>query len=105
MRIEGRTALVTGANRGLGLAFVRGLLDRGAAKVYAAARDPGALGEGPGDRVGPVRVDVPSATDRAAVVSSCGDTELLVSNAGLSPTGPVLESDEAVIRETFEVNV
>ena len=39
MKIEGSVALVTGANRGLGAAFCRTLLDRGAAKVYAGARD------------------------------------------------------------------
>jgi NAD(P)-dependent dehydrogenase (short-subunit alcohol dehydrogenase family) len=39
MKIEGSIALVTGANRGLGAAFCRTLLDRGATKVYAAARD------------------------------------------------------------------
>src|SRR5258708_13205330 len=42
-QIEGTTALVTGANRGLGMAFVQALLDRGAAKVYAGARNPGTL--------------------------------------------------------------
>lgn len=40
MQIEGAVALVTGGNRGLGDQFVKALLDRGAAKVYAAARNP-----------------------------------------------------------------
>lgn len=40
MNIKGSVALVTGANRGLGAAFVRALLAAGASKVYAAARDP-----------------------------------------------------------------
>lgn len=40
MRIEGSVALVTGANRGLGRHFAEQLLARGAAKVYAAARNP-----------------------------------------------------------------
>ena len=39
MKIEGSIALVTGANRGLGAEYVRQLLDRGASKVYAGARD------------------------------------------------------------------
>jgi NAD(P)-dependent dehydrogenase (short-subunit alcohol dehydrogenase family) len=43
MQISGSIALVTGANRGLGLAFARALLDAGAAKVYAGARDPSAV--------------------------------------------------------------
>ena len=41
MQISGSVALVTGANRGLGLAFARELVRRGAARVYGAARDPG----------------------------------------------------------------
>ena len=40
MNIKGSTVLVTGANRGLGRAFVQALLAAGAKKIYAAARDP-----------------------------------------------------------------
>jgi NAD(P)-dependent dehydrogenase (short-subunit alcohol dehydrogenase family) len=40
MKIEGSVALVTGANRGLGLAFAQALLTAGAGKAYAAARNP-----------------------------------------------------------------
>jgi len=40
MKIRDSVAFVTGANRGLGLAFVQELLAAGARKVYAAARDP-----------------------------------------------------------------
>jgi len=42
-KTAGSVALVTGANRGLGLAFVRELAARGAKAVYAGVRDPGAL--------------------------------------------------------------
>lgn len=108
MEIRGRTALVTGANRGLGLVFAETLLARGAARVYAAAREPASLDaarERAGGRLVPVRLDVASAEDRAAVAAACGDVELLVSNAGLAPSGRVLDTEEAVCRETFEVNV
>lgn len=108
MQIRGRTALVTGASRGLGRTFVAALLARGAEKVYAAARTPesvAAARDRYGDRVVPVRLDVTVAEDRRAVAESCGDLDLLVSNAGLAPSGRVLDTDEAVCRETFEVNV
>ena len=45
MQISGSVALVTGANLGLGLAYTRELVRRGAAKVYGAARDPAAVTE------------------------------------------------------------
>ena len=108
MQIRGRTALVTGANRGLGRTFVEGLLARGAAKVYAAARNPespAATRDRHGERVVPVRLDVTVADDHRAVAESCGDLDLLVSNAGLAPSGRVLDTSETLCRETFEVNV
>ena len=50
MKIQNAVALVTGANRGIGLAFARELLARGARQVYAAARDPATVSE-PGVQV------------------------------------------------------
>jgi hypothetical protein len=73
MQISGSVALVTGANRGLGLAFSRELVRRGAAKVYGAARNPAAVTE-PG--VLPVALDI---TDRRAVTGCQG---LLVPRPG-----------------------
>ena len=80
MRIEGSAALVTGANRGLGQAFARELISRGAAKVYGAARHPGAVTE-PG--VTPVALDITDAERVAQVAQECPDVSLLVNNAGV----------------------
>ena len=63
MKIPGATALVTGANRGLGLAFARALLEAGASKVYAGARNPDAVAL-PG--VFPLTLDVTRDADVAA---------------------------------------
>ena len=103
MNIEGSVALVTGANRGLGAAFCRTLLDRGAAKVYAGARDLHSL-DHPG--VVPVQLDVTSATDIAAAAASCGDVTLLINNAGIG-TGTSALADNALdaARREFETNV
>ena len=74
MQIDGSSVLVTGANRGLGLVIVEALLARGAARVYAGARDPATLDEARerlGDRVVPVRLDVTSPADVRAVAGAC----------------------------------
>jgi len=95
--------LVTGANRGLGAAFCRVLLEQGASKVYAGARDPDTV-EVAG--VIPVRLDITSPTDVAAAVAQCGDTTLLVNNAGIL-TGTSVLADDALegARREFETNV
>ena len=45
MDVAGKKALVTGANRGLGRAFAEALLEAGASKVYAGARDPSTVSD------------------------------------------------------------
>jgi NAD(P)-dependent dehydrogenase (short-subunit alcohol dehydrogenase family) len=80
MKIDGSVALVTGANRGLGQAYARELVKRGAAKVYGAARDPAAVTE-PG--VTPIALDITDAERVAQVAAQCADVSLLVNNAGV----------------------
>jgi NAD(P)-dependent dehydrogenase (short-subunit alcohol dehydrogenase family) len=103
MNIEGSVALVTGANRGLGEAFTRALLDNGAAKVYGGARDPGSITV-PG--VVPLKLDITSAADVAAAAALAGDVTLVINNAGIS-TGTAVLADDAVAgaRREIETNV
>jgi NAD(P)-dependent dehydrogenase (short-subunit alcohol dehydrogenase family) len=103
MNVEGSVALVTGANRGLGEAFTRLLLENGAAKVYGGARDPGSITV-PG--VVPVRLDITSAADVEAAAAVADDVTLLINNAGIS-TGAGVLSDAALAggRLEFETNV
>ena len=103
MRIEGSVAFVTGANRGLGLAFAKELLGRGVKKLYAGVRNPDGVGL-PG--LVPVKFDV---TDPAAITAAalrCGDATLLINNAGIGrvDAGAL---DPGVIdnaREIFDTN-
>jgi NAD(P)-dependent dehydrogenase (short-subunit alcohol dehydrogenase family) len=101
MRIEGSVAVVTGANRGLGQHFAEQLLARGAAKVYAAARNPETITV---NGVVPVRVDITDADSIAAASEIASDTTLLINNAGVYSTGGVLETPLETIRSEMETN-
>jgi NAD(P)-dependent dehydrogenase (short-subunit alcohol dehydrogenase family) len=80
MKIDGAVALVTGANRGLGRAYARELVSRGAGRVYGAARQPDQVTE-PG--VIPVALDITDPGRVAEIARQCTDVSLLVNNAGV----------------------
>src|SRR5216683_1480973 len=111
IQIAGTTALVTGANRGIGRALVEALLERGAARVYATARRPEALGDlvaRYGERVVPVRLDVTRPSEVRAVAAQAGDVRLLINNAGIVAKfgGELTDADwMTAARDEFEVNV
>ncbi|WP_165234895.1 SDR family oxidoreductase [Aquisphaera insulae] len=106
--IDGKVALVTGSNRGIGKSIVEGLLGRGASKVYAGARKTANLAglvERFGDRVVPVEIDLerPASVEAAA---SNRDVELVVNNAGiLKAANLLLPEAEDALKAEFEVNV
>ena len=87
MQIEGSTALVTGANRGLGRRFAEELVARGA-KVYAGARNPESV-----DLAGvtPIALDITDPASVAAAAAATGDVSLLINNAGSSTGAGLLD--------------
>ncbi len=93
MDVDGKIALVTGANRGIGRAIVESLLKHGAAKVYAAVRNTASvapLAEKYGDRVVAVPVDMQRPDTIAALADSCQDAEIVINNAGVLRVSPPL---------------
>src|SRR5689334_21286714 len=102
MKIDNAVALVTGANRGIGLAFTRALLARGARKVYAGARDPANVTQ-PG--VEAIRLDVTKPEEVAAAAATASDVTLVVNNAGIGALGGFLAADgEESARRHLETN-
>ena len=102
MKIENAVVLVTGANRGIGLAFTRELLARGASKVYAGARDPATITQA---GVEPLRLDVNKPDEVAAAAALASDVTLVINNAGIAQAGGFLAPDsEEVARRIFETN-
>lgn len=104
MQIEGSVALVTGANRGLGKAIVSALLEAGAAKVYAAARDGRTLTFHDA-RVVPLVLDTTRPEQIAAAVRTAGDVTLLINNAGALNSHNVLTMTSAELDADFRTNV
>lgn len=101
--IEGAVALVTGGNRGLGRALVDELLDRGAAKVYATSRS--AQPSRDDERIIPLILDVADDSSVAAAAHAAPDVSILLNNAGIQLTTPVLEAPLSDIHNELETNL
>jgi uncharacterized protein len=110
MDLSGATALVTGANRGIGRAVTEALAARPLARVLAGVRDPDrfeALVPPPdGARdVRPVRLDLGSQESIEAGAAALGDVDVLVNNAGQFVGGLLEEQDTAAVYAMLQVNL
>ncbi|MDQ4117146.1 MAG: SDR family oxidoreductase [Actinomycetota bacterium] len=99
-----KVVIVTGANRGLGREFVHQFLDRGAATVYAAARNPATITDDD-PRVVPLPLDVTDPDSVARAAHAAPDVDILVNNAGISTPTPVLSTDTTNLRRELDVNL
>jgi NAD(P)-dependent dehydrogenase (short-subunit alcohol dehydrogenase family) len=100
MHIEGKTVLVTGANRGIGRALLDEALARGARRVYAATRQPFTPTD---DRVSTVILDVTERAHVRAAVDAVGSLDVLINNAGLALY--VELADRAALERQLDVNL
>lgn len=108
MNIQGSVALVTGANSGIGQAFVSELLKRGASKVYVAARNPASLTgllKGGDPRLVSITLDVTNRAQMDGLPDAIPDVTLLINNAGYAAfDGAISAPDLTDAREEMEVN-
>jgi len=103
MDVTNTTVFITGANRGLGLAFAREAHRRGAKKVYAGMRNTNGFDE-PG--IIPVRIDVTDKASIAEAAELAADTDLLINNAGIAALidGPLATDVEEQSQRLFDTN-
>ena len=104
MKLEGKTALVSGANRGIGKALVMALLQQGVKKVYAAARNPASLPAFNDPRVVPLKLDITNRTDIQAAAQQAADIDVLINNAGALAFASVATRSEEDLKQDMMVN-
>ena len=109
--LNGRTAIVTGASRGIGLAVAETLVAAGA-NVVLTSRGDGA--EQAAAVLGETALGIRAHAGDVGEASHCvqaakdhfGTVDILVNNAGTNPAfGPLIELDQTSVRKTFEINL
>jgi NAD(P)-dependent dehydrogenase (short-subunit alcohol dehydrogenase family) len=103
MDLASSIPVVTGAGRGLGRHLVDQLLDRGAARVYALARDTSAVRQD--NRVAPIRFDLLDLASVTAAADRASGATLLINNASTAEFADPLAADPEAVRREFAVNV
>ena len=101
MYLQDSVAVVTGSNRGLGREFAAQLIERGAEKVYATARDPESV-QVPG--VTPLALDVTDPDSVAGAAAIAGDATLIINNAGISTGTSLMDGELAQIELEMQTN-
>jgi NAD(P)-dependent dehydrogenase (short-subunit alcohol dehydrogenase family) len=110
-RLEGKTALVTGGNSGIGLATAKRFQEEGA-RVAISGRSKKTLEEAAkslGNGLLAVQADVAKLSDLdklfAEVSQRLGKIDVLFVNAGIAKFAPLAETSEALYNEMFDINV
>ncbi len=105
--LQGRRVLITGGSGGIGMAVARALHRRGATVVVTARRKDllDRLCAELGDRAEALPADLSDGADAAALTERAGPVDVLVANAGLPASGPLLEFEHDQIDRALDVNL
>jgi NAD(P)-dependent dehydrogenase (short-subunit alcohol dehydrogenase family) len=116
IRLDGRTALITGGSKGLGRAMAEAFVEAGAAVAIVARRQSeldaakaGIAGRFQGARIAAISADVSTSEGCAAAVqgavAALGPVDILVNNAGTSQRGPFMEVDDALWQADLDLKL
>jgi NAD(P)-dependent dehydrogenase (short-subunit alcohol dehydrogenase family) len=116
IRLDGRTALITGASKGLGLAMAESFAEAGAAVAIVARRQSELdaakariAGRFQGARIAAISADVSTAEGcakaAAETVAALGPVDILVNNAGTSQRGPFMKVDDALWQSDLDLKL
>lgn len=104
MEFIDKTVFITGGNRGIGEALVRACLEKQVKKVYACSRQLEKLPHFNDSRVVPMMLDISNREQIEQAILLCGDTQILINNAGILNPGNILEGDLASFKHDMEIN-
>lgn len=105
MKIKNAIALVTGSNRGIGKALVGALIEAGAGKIYATARDTTELNfDGGNTEIIPLQLDISNHNRIQEITSQTNDVTVLFNSAGILDFGAILDVPLDLIKRNFETN-
>ncbi len=100
MNLQDKTIIISGANRGIGLAIVKALLEKGVKKIYAGARDTTTLPALGDDRVVPLTLDITNTDQIEHAAEIAADVDVVINNAGVASFSSILSGPlEAVERD------
>ncbi len=104
MKLDQKTVLITGSNRGIGAAIVTALLGRDVKKIYAAARNPDKLPNFDDERVVPLKLDITDPDQVRRAAESAVDVDLLINNAGVAAFTSLLDGPLELLQRDMGTN-